>query len=53
MYVNNERELSLTHYLAQRDLLQQISKLPLTEIRKFVEDTLKEVENKLKKAFLE
>lgn len=42
-----EKDAALTHYLAQRDILQQIAKLSLAEVRKFVDETLEEVEKKI------
>ena len=47
MMESKEKDAALTHFLAQRDILQQIKNLSLAEVRKFVDETLKEVEEKI------
>ena len=46
-----EKDAALTHFLAQRDILQQIAHLSLTEIRRFVDETLEEIEKKIQDLF--
>jgi len=44
---SKEKDAALVHFLAQRDILQQIKNLSLAEVRKFVEETLEEIEQKI------